>query len=76
MPPDGYNSLTISDEAMEQLALVMAEYDCDSLADAVRPRQPLLLNGMKQSWRRFLQIGWQIDVLNGDKIDTVSRELR
>ncbi len=35
MPPDGYNSLTVSDEAMEQLALVMAEYECESLADAV-----------------------------------------
>jgi len=35
MPPDGYNSLTISDEVTEQLALVTAEYDCDSLADAV-----------------------------------------
>jgi hypothetical protein len=35
MPPEGYNSLTVSDEVMEQLALVMTEYDCDSLADAV-----------------------------------------
>jgi len=31
---------------------------------------------MKQRWRRFWQIGWQIDMLNGDEIDTVSRELR
>jgi len=29
------SSLTVSDEVMEQLALVMAEYDCDSLADAI-----------------------------------------
>jgi hypothetical protein len=35
MPPEGYNSLTVSDEVIEQLALVMAEYDCDSLSDAV-----------------------------------------
>ncbi len=49
MPPDGYNSLTVSDEVIEQLALVMAEYDCDSLADAVRPRQPSLLSVMKRS---------------------------
>lgn len=35
MPPDGYNSLSVSDEVLEQLALVMAEYDCESLADAI-----------------------------------------
>lgn len=35
MPPDGYNSLTVSDEVVEQLALVMAEYDCDSWDDAI-----------------------------------------
>jgi hypothetical protein len=43
MPPDGYNSLTVSDEAMEQLALVMAEYDCDSLADAVSTASAIAL---------------------------------
>lgn len=43
MPPDGYNSLTVSDEVMEQLALVMAEYDCDSLADAVSTASTIAL---------------------------------
>jgi hypothetical protein len=43
MPPDGYNSLTVSDEAMEQLALVMAEYDCESLADAVSTASAIAL---------------------------------
>jgi hypothetical protein len=43
MPPDGYNSLTVSDEAMEQLALVMAEYDCESLADAVSTASSIAL---------------------------------
>ncbi|MFB6152252.1 MAG: hypothetical protein ABEJ40_10640 [Haloarculaceae archaeon] len=43
MPPDGYNSLTVSDEAMEQLALVMVEYDCDSLADAVSTASAIAL---------------------------------
>jgi hypothetical protein len=35
MPPDGYTSLTVSDDVFEQLVGVMAEYDCDSVADAV-----------------------------------------
>lgn len=43
MPPDGYNSLTVSDEVLEQLALVMAEYDCDSLADAVSTASTIAL---------------------------------
>jgi hypothetical protein len=75
MPPDGYNSLTVSDEAMWQLALVMTKYDCESLADAVSTAS-MPLSGMKQRWRRFLQIGWQIDMLNDNEIDTVSREPR
>jgi hypothetical protein len=35
MPPDGYSTITVSEDVFEQLALVMAEYGCDSLADAV-----------------------------------------
>ncbi len=36
MPPDGYTSLTVSEEVFEQLVAVMTEYDCDSIADAVK----------------------------------------
>ena len=43
MPPEGYNSLTVSDEVMEQLAIVMAEYDCDSLSDAVETASVITL---------------------------------
>ena len=43
MPPEGYTSLTVSDEVMEQLALVMAEYDCDSLNDAVETASAIAL---------------------------------
>jgi len=35
MPPDGYTSLTVSEDVFEQLVTVMAGYDCDSVADAV-----------------------------------------
>jgi hypothetical protein len=56
MPSDRYNSLAVSDEVMEQLALVMAENTAViawlTLASAI------LLSRMKQGWRRFLQIGW------------------
>ena len=43
MPPNGYNSLTVSDEVMEQLALVMAKYDCERLADAVSTASAIAL---------------------------------
>ena len=36
MPPDGYHSVSVPEEVIEQLALVMAEYDCDSWAEAIR----------------------------------------
>lgn len=35
MSPDGYSSITASDDVLEQLGVVMAEYDCDSPAEAV-----------------------------------------
>ena len=43
MPPDGYNSLSVSDEVMEQLTRVMAEYDCESLADAISTSSTIAL---------------------------------
>ncbi|MCQ4334493.1 hypothetical protein KM295_13600 [Natronomonas sp. F2-12] len=43
MPPDGYTSLTVSDEVFEQLVTVMAEYDCDSIADAVETASTIAL---------------------------------
>jgi len=44
MPPDGYNSLTASDEVMEQLAVVMTQYDCDSLSDAISTASAVAVN--------------------------------
>lgn len=35
MPPDGYTTITVSDETIELLSKVTAGYDCDSIADAV-----------------------------------------
>jgi hypothetical protein len=43
MPPDGYTSLTVSDEVFEQLVTVMAEYDCGSIADAVETASTIAL---------------------------------
>jgi hypothetical protein len=43
MPPDGYTSLTISEDVFEQLVTVMAEYDCDSVADAVSTASAIAL---------------------------------
>jgi hypothetical protein len=43
MPPDGYTSLSVSDDVFEQLAVVMAEYDCDGIADAVETASTIAL---------------------------------
>jgi hypothetical protein len=43
MPPDGYSTITVSEDVFEQLTLVMAEYDCDSLADAVETASTIAL---------------------------------
>jgi hypothetical protein len=43
MPPDGYTSLTVSEDVFEQLVTVMAEYDCDSIADAVETASTIAL---------------------------------
>jgi hypothetical protein len=54
MPPEGYTSLTVSDEVMEQLALVMAEYDCDSLSDAVSTALAIALERDKAELAQIL----------------------
>jgi hypothetical protein len=43
MPPDGYTSLTVSEDVFKQLVTVMAEYDCDSIADAVETASTIAL---------------------------------
>jgi len=35
MPPDGYTSVTISDETAAKLAEIVVEQDLDSIAEAV-----------------------------------------
>ncbi|SNR68857.1 hypothetical protein [Halorubrum vacuolatum] len=35
MPPDGYTSVTISDETAAKLAEIMGEQDLDSIAEAI-----------------------------------------
>ena len=54
MPPEGYNSLTVSDEVMEQLGAVMVEYDCDSLSDAVSTASALALKQDEAKLARIL----------------------
>ena len=43
MPPDGYSSITVSDDAFEQLGAVMVEYDCDSPAEAIETASTIAL---------------------------------
>ena len=35
MPPDGYYTITVSDEVFQQVIAVMTEHECESVADAV-----------------------------------------
>lgn len=35
MPPDGYTTVTLSDDIIEKLAEIMAAHDCDSYAEAI-----------------------------------------
>ena len=43
VPPDGYTSLTVSDEVFEQLITVMTEHDCNSIATAVETASTIAL---------------------------------
>jgi hypothetical protein len=53
LPPNGYTSLTVSEEVFEQLVAVMTEYDCDSIADAVETASTIAL---KQDEAELAQI--------------------
>jgi hypothetical protein len=44
MPPDGYHTTTVSDEAFQQVLAVMTEYVCESVADAVATASAITLN--------------------------------
>lgn len=43
MPLDGYTTITVSDETFELLMNGMAEYECDSTADAVHTAATIAL---------------------------------
>lgn len=44
MPPDGYQTITVSDEVFQQVVAVMTEYECESVADAVATASAVALN--------------------------------
>ncbi len=44
MPPDGYHTITVSDEVFQQVLTVMTEYECESVADAVTTASAIALN--------------------------------
>jgi lipoprotein NlpI len=54
MPPKKYNSLTVSDEVMEQFGAVMIEYDYDSLSDSVLTASALALKQDEAELARIL----------------------
>jgi hypothetical protein len=48
MPPNGYSTVTISDETSEKLAIVMAEHDKDSFSEAIEYAVDAVLAGENQ----------------------------
>ena len=44
MPPDGYNTITVSEDTFGLLTEVMDEYGCESIADAVETASVIALN--------------------------------
>ena len=48
MPPNGYSTVTISDETAEKLAIIMAEHDKDSFSEAIEYAVEALLSGEDQ----------------------------
>ena len=44
MPPDGYNTITVSEDVFGLLVDVMDEYDCESVADAVEAASIIALD--------------------------------
>lgn len=62
MPPDGYNSSTVSDGVMEQLVVVMTEYDCDCRSDAIETATTIAFERDEaEPAGGFFQISYQID---------------
>lgn len=44
MPPEGYHTITVSDEVFQQVLAVMTEYECESVADAVATASAIALD--------------------------------
>lgn len=44
MPPDGYRTITVSDEVFQRVVAVMSEYECETVADAVSSASTIALN--------------------------------
>jgi len=45
MPPNGYSTVTISEETAEKLAIIMAEHNKDSLSEAIEYAVDTMLAG-------------------------------
>ena len=54
MPPDGYTTITVSDETFTLLTNVMTEYECDSTADAVHTAATIALDRDEAELARHL----------------------
>jgi len=48
MPPNGYSTVTISDETAEKIATIMAEHDKDSFSEAIEYAADAVLAGEDQ----------------------------
>lgn len=55
MPPEGYQTITVSDEVLQYVLAVMIKYECDSVADVVATASAIALdkNGAELSLRYY-----------------------
>lgn len=54
MPPDGYTTITVSEDVVTLLNEVMDEYDSDSIADAVETASVIALNRDEAELAQYL----------------------
>lgn len=53
MKPEGYTSITVSDETIGKLTRVMTEYSCESLANAVKTASMIALQYDDAEWAQI-----------------------
>lgn len=54
MPPDGFTTITVPDDVFDEVMAVMAEFECDSSAEAVSVAASIALERDEAQLARIL----------------------